>query len=60
MLRRIKNSNSLDDVYNVDFYEYEKIFNEIPTEEEEEIVEEVHIIYDGGGVTGYSGGCANG
>lgn len=60
MLRRIKNSNSFDDIYDVEFYDYEKIFNAIPTEEEEEIVEEVHIIYDGGGVMGYSGGCTNG
>lgn len=50
MLRRIKNSNSLSNVYDVEFYEYEKVFNTIPTEDDEEIVEDVHIIYDGGGV----------
>lgn len=50
MLRKIKNSNSLSNVYDVEFYDYEKVFNAIPTEEEEEVVENVHIIYDGGGV----------
>ena len=50
MLRKIKNSNSLRNVYDVEFYDYEKVFNAIPTEEEEEVVENVHIIYDGGGV----------
>lgn len=50
MLRKIKNSNSLSNVYDVEFYDYEKVFNAIPTEEEEEVVESVHIIYDGGGV----------
>ena len=50
MLRRVQNSNSLSNVYDVEFYDYEKVFNAIPTEEEEEVVENVHIIYDGGGV----------
>lgn len=50
MLRKIKNSNSLSNVYDVEFYDYEKVFNAIPTEEEEEVVESIHIIYDGGGV----------
>lgn len=50
MLRKIKNSNSLSNVYDVEFYDYEKVFNAIPTEEEEEVVEGIHIIYDGGGV----------
>jgi hypothetical protein len=50
MLRRVKNSNSLSNVYDVEFYDYEKVFNTFPTEEEEVVVEDVHIIYDGGGV----------
>ena len=51
MLRRVQNSNSLSNVYDVEFYDYEKVFNAIPAEEEEEeVVENVHIIYDGGGV----------
>ena len=50
MLRRVKNSNSLSNVYDVEFYDYEKVFNTFPTEEEEVVVEGVHIIYDGGGV----------
>ena len=58
MLRRVKNSN-ISNVYDVEFYEYEKVFNSFPiTEEEEEnIVEDTHIIYDGGGVAGWDGGC---
>lgn len=56
MLRRVKNSN-VSNVYDVEFYEYEKVFNSLPTIEEEDVVEDVHIIYDGGGVAGWDGGC---
>ena len=56
MLRRVKNS-SVTNVYDVEFYEYEKVFNSLPITEEEDVVEDVHIIYDGGGVAGWDGGC---
>ena len=56
MLRRVKSSNDLSNVYDVEFYEYEKVFNSFPTNEEEVVVEGVHIIYDGGGVKTFKEG----
>jgi hypothetical protein len=61
MLKKIQSYENVSNIFNIQFHDYEKIFNTTPnTIQEDESIEDVHIIYDGGYISERGVGLTNG
>ena len=52
MLRKIQSYEGVNNIFNVQFHDHEKIFNTTPNNiQQDEAIEEFYIIYDGGNIS---------
>lgn len=52
MLKKIQSYEGVNNIFNVQFHDYEKIFNTTPNNiQQDEAIEEFYIIYDGGNIS---------